>query len=332
MGWRRKLGIGGAVVAGLLVVAGGWAWFAKPWQPPIVVAEPGAGGVRVTDNGLLANFYAGNGTGPYPAILMLGGSEGGLNPGSPRMARILAARGYAVLALSYFRAPGQPGKLENIPLEYFGRALAWLRTQPGVDRSRIGVIGGSKGAEAALLIATRHPELKAVVAAMPSSVVWAGIDWNFGHVGSSWSENGKPLPWLALGKFDFDRVGKEGVIAMYGDGLKTVSQHPETVIPVERTTAPVLLICGEADRLWPSCPMARQIAARAAAAGHPKVTLLAYADAGHAVQGLPRLPSDPKFDELAGMGGSAVGNNRARQDNWPKILAFLDATLQPASR
>jgi len=31
------------------------------------------------------------------------------------------------------------------------------------------------------------------------------------------------------------------------------------------------------------------------------------------------------------VGGSAAGNNRAESDNWPKLLAFLDAALKPVS-
>ena len=331
MRWKRILAIAATVVVGLVVVAGSYLWFATPWKPPVVVADPGAGGRRVTDRGLLANYWPGTGSGAHPAVLLLGGSEGGLGEGAAVQARALAARGYAVLQLSYFRGPGQNPKLEVVPLEYFTTALDWLGAQPGVDRSRIGIVGGSKGAEAALVIATRHPELKAVVAAMPSSVVWAGVDWNFGRVGSSWSEGGKPLPWLGLGAFDYARVGKDGLVTMYALGLATLPQHPGAAIPVERIKAPVLLICGEDDRLWPSCPMARQVEARARDRDGPAVTVLAYPDAGHGVQGLPRAAGDPGIAKLSAMGGSGEGNNRARRDNWPKLLAFLDAALKPGA-
>jgi dienelactone hydrolase len=97
------------------------------------------------------------------------------------------------------------------------------------------------------------------------------------------------------------------------------------LIPVERAAAPLLLICGEADNVWPSCPMARAVKARAEQHGRPAVTLLAYRQAGHGVFGMPRSPSDPKLADLAKLGGTPQGNNTARQDNWPKMLAFLDA-------
>ena len=53
-------------------------------------------------------------------------------------------------------APGKPAKLKNIPLEDFARGLDWLKKQPGVDASRLGIVGYSKGAEAGLLVATRE--------------------------------------------------------------------------------------------------------------------------------------------------------------------------------
>ena len=106
-------------------------------------------------------------------MLTLTGSVGGLTMTDTSIA--LQAEGFTVLLLSYFRGPGQNPNAELVPLEYFATALAWLRRQPEVDSARVGIVGVSKGAEAALVVAVRHPELKAVVAALPSSVVWPGI-------------------------------------------------------------------------------------------------------------------------------------------------------------
>ena len=324
MGWKRTVGIGCVSLVGLAVVAGAGVWIWKPWVPPVEVADPGPTGRRVTANGLFANYFPGKGEGKRPGILLLGGSEGGLGVATLRQAQALAAQGYSVLQLSYFRVSDKTEKLELIPLELFGRGLDWLRAQPEVAADRIAVMGGSKGGEAALLVASRHPELKAVVAGMPSSVAWAGFSWaTFGSSVSSWSEGGKPVPFLPYGPF----VYGEGVLSVYRGGLAGLAAHPDAVIPIERTTAPVLLICGEKDTLWPSCPMARQVEARAKQFGHPAVAVLAYADAGHGVLGRPRYPGDPKFGDLGSLGGSPAGNNAARIDSDPKIAAFLKAAL-----
>ena len=149
--------------------------------PKIEVLEPGPTGQRIAQDGIFGNFYvaAGNiGTSQdasRPAVLLVGGSEGGLGGGAKQMALSLQEERFIVLHLAYFGAPGQPSALERIPLELFDRALQWLKQQPGVDQERLAVVGACKGAEAALLVASRRSDLSAVVAGMPTSVAWNGL-------------------------------------------------------------------------------------------------------------------------------------------------------------
>ncbi len=98
----------------------------------------------------------------------------------------------------------------------------------------------------------------------------------------------------------------------------------------QKIAGPVMLVCGKKDSLWPSCPMADQIVARLSANGFAhKVELLSYADAGHAVFGPPVDPDNPNFSALGSLGGSAAGNQKARQDDWPSAMAFMDEALKP---
>lgn len=60
-------------------------------------------------------------SGPKPAVVVIGGSEGGL--GSPLLSAVLASHGYPTLNIAYFRAPSLPGSLQAIPIEYFARAV-----------------------------------------------------------------------------------------------------------------------------------------------------------------------------------------------------------------
>lgn len=92
---------------------------ATPAEHTPIVSEPGPGGVRVTDHGLLGNFYPRMKAGVGPAILLLGGSEGGL--GGVRSAQALVAQGYSVFSLAYFGDPGLPQHLRLVPLEYSPR-------------------------------------------------------------------------------------------------------------------------------------------------------------------------------------------------------------------
>jgi len=265
-----------------------------PQMPKPGITDPGSEGVRIDQSGVFANFYAASGPGKHPAILLLGGSEGGLGAGAVRQAKALQAHGFSVLQLAYFGAPGTPETLVDVPLETFRRGIAWLQAQPGVDAARIGLIGGSKGAEAALVVAAREPAIKAVVVGMPSSVMWPGISYTAG-MKASWSANGQPLPFLPYA-FGSDY---RNIYGAYDNGLKALDQHKDAVIPVETINGPVMLVCGKADTLWPSCPMAEQVADRLKAKGftHP-VQLLEYADAGHALFGPPVDRTNPAYPNL----------------------------------
>ena len=290
-------------------------------------AQPAAEPVKtsVTANGLVADLYMpAEAKGRLPAIIALGGSEGGMGAAMARDAKVMARHGYAVLQVAYFDAPGLPKDLGLIPLEYFKAAIDWLRAQPGVDPDRIGIVGGSIGSEVALTVASRYPEIKVAVATMPSSVVWPGISHTTPDPPSTFTLGGKPLPDLPYG------MPFTSVYQLYAKGLAALDQHRDAIIPVERINGPVMLVCGKADTLWPSCPMSEQMAARLQARRfkHP-VQLLEYDDAGHAVYGQPLDPANPRLASLAELGGTVEGNQSARKDSWARSMAFLDSALKP---
>ncbi|MBS0333085.1 MAG: dienelactone hydrolase [Proteobacteria bacterium] len=262
-----------------------------------------------------------------PLILVLGGSEGGLRGAQP-LARSLSAHGYGALAVAYFDAPGLPAALKDVPLEGLEAAIDWLRAQPGLAKRPIAVVGASKGGELALLIASRDPRLCAVVAGVPSSVVWAGIDMKNPAAPvttSSWSWQGKPLAFAPYAEGPF-----RGVRDLYERSL--AKAPPEAAIPVEKIHGPVLLISGKADQLWPSTPMADAVIARLDARRFAwPHSHLSYGDAGHAAFGPPLPASSPNLKRLASLGGTPEGNNAARADGWPKALAFLDRAFEGKS-
>jgi dienelactone hydrolase len=90
------------------------------------------------------------------------------------LAAALAARGFHVLALD-FRGYGQSGGTKSddpqqqrwiADHEWTGdvdAAYAWLTSQRGVDKTRIGAAGASCGVDPAVGLARRHPEVRTVV-------------------------------------------------------------------------------------------------------------------------------------------------------------------------
>ena len=283
---------------------------------------------HIRDGAMIADLYRLARAGRTPAILLLGGSEGGLGKAAANQAAALAAHGYVVLQLSYFGSPGQPAALKSIPIEIFTRALDWLKAQPGVAGDSIGIIGTSKGAEAALLVASRRIDLKIAVLGVPSSVVWPGIDRDGIVTESSWTEGAKPVAFTPYGWTGEWR----GIHALYADALADPAKAALGAIPAERAQAAIVMVCGEADGLWPSCPMARAVETRLQTANYRyRVTVLAYPDAGHTAFGPPVDPASQPAGTAAPLGGSVAGNRAARNDGWPKVLAALDAALTPAT-
>lgn len=136
--------------------------------------------------------------GPHPAVILLGGSDGALMEGT---VAVLASQDYAALALAYFGGDPLPPELVEIPLEYFERAIAWLKVQPAIDPERVALVGVSKGGELALLLgATYTGDVGAVVGYAPSGVVWRGVSNSprsfFGRPESSWTLGGEPVPFV----------------------------------------------------------------------------------------------------------------------------------------
>jgi uncharacterized protein (DUF2141 family)/dienelactone hydrolase len=289
--------------------------------------------IDLRERGLYGELYlpAGSAKRSLRPVLLIGGSEGGLDIIS-QMALSFANAGYAALALAYWGETGLPQTLENIPLEYFDGAVAWLRARPETRPSSVAVIGWSRGAEAALLVASRNRSIGAVVGVSPSSIVWQGLA-NGPRGQPAWTVNGRGVPYAAPDASAY-RPGMTSLLPVFERALHAADRSPETAIPVERIGGGVLLITGSDDQLWPAKRFADRIVARLQGAGfrHP-VEHLEYAGAGHAVfVGAPDGPMSRMAASGGMMGGTQAANAAAWADNWPRTLAFLQRSFEGAAR
>ncbi len=292
--------------------------------------KPGVRLTEVREEGLVAKLFEPEGDGKHPALLVLSGSEGGF---SDREAALLASHGYVTFALAYFGVEGVPKELINIPLEYFKKGLDWLSRRASVDAQRLGAIGGSKGGELSLLLASRFPELKAVVAIVPSHVVWMGIGQRTGSDISSWSVGGKPLPFVpgkSTSAFtsQFGKGKPVRLLDLYLPSLEDQEAVQQAVIPVEKINGAVLLVTGKDDQMWPSSLMADQVIARLQAHGHKfPFQHLSYEGAGHAVRSAYTSAMYSTGGGMWALGGTPEANAKAQADARPKVLTFLQKNL-----
>lgn len=298
-------------------------------------AGPGVHATAAGD-GVTGVFYRPDDGRRHPAVLVIGGSDGGI--GAPDVAMLLASHGFASLSIAYFGEKGLPATLEGIPMEDFARALDWLRRQAFVDPRFVAIYGESRGTEPALWIAARAGGADAVVARSPSFALWGGVSASHLPGGAAWTWAGEPLPFIpnrvSAGnyvKFLWDVATRTPIrqTPLFLQNLRDFGETAKTEIAVENIRGPVLLLAGNDDQIWPSRLMADRIMTRLKLHHHPYADeLLAYDDVGHPIPNayLP-LAGDREHSRFA-VGGTPEGSAKALADSWPKVLAFLDSAAR----
>lgn len=277
--------------------------------------------------------------GRYPVLIVLGGSEGGSSTARD-MAPRFAALGYATLGLPYYNpgwdpkdaTPGLPSAFVDIPVDRLSQVRRWIAAQPQADARRIGIWGASKGAEFALIAATRYPWIKAVAAIVPTDVVWEGWGTD-GPPRASFAWDGKGLPFQPYSGMtaELAKTAKGEMMDLrkvHDAGRRNFPDRLAAArIPVEHYRGALLVAGGDLDRIWPSSEMTRNIAAARARAGLRTVSLT-FPDAGHAIAGAPGK-TNPNWTAL---GGTAEGVKAARAKTWAATLALFEQALRPVRR
>ena len=294
----------------------------------------------VREGGLVGTLFLPTASAPRAAVLALGGAGGGLSEGT---AETFASEGFAALALAYFGLDGLPRELVEIPLEYFEGAIAWLKRHPKVEAGRVAVVGNSKGGELALLLGATFPrDVGAVVGYAPSAVVWQGttFDREVYHGGprSPWSLRGEAVPFVPLARplapevvVMTESLLEErpiGTRAFYERALLDEAAVAAGSAPVEKIEAPVLLISGTDDRMWPSTRLSEMAIERLEAHDRPfPREHLRYEGAGHMIAP-PGYEPNSAWTNRFELGGSREANEFANADSWPKVIGFLKEAFE----
>jgi uncharacterized protein len=260
--------------------------------------------------------------GSETGVLVLAGSSGRIER---ERARILAAQGMTALSIRWFGGPGQAPGICEIPLETFTAALDLLRLN---GARRLGVLGLSKGAEAALLTAVHDPRVDVVVALSPTSRVWCNVgpgpDGAQTPHRSSWTWQGQALPFVPLDHSWAPVEADGGPVALRGwyelSERTFADRLPPAAIPVDKARADLLLVAGGDDAMWPSLPFAEQLAERRRSAC-ATVRLITRPDAGHRTRfpGESPAPSSSRFQ----YGGTPEADALLGTAAWPHVLDAL---------
>lgn len=183
---------------------------------------------------------------PAPAVVVLHGWGGNAAMMLP-LARPLHEAGFVALYLdARCHGASDDDSFASLPrfAEDLEHALDWLEQQAGIDPGRIGLIGHSVGAGAALLAASRRPRLAAVVSVSA-----------FAHPAAMMRR------WMAARRIPAGTVGRY----ILGYVQKTIGHRFDDIAPVAtiaRVRCPVLLVHGATDDVVPSSDAREIFAAR----------------------------------------------------------------------
>ncbi len=304
---------------------------------------PGVTRSEIRGEGFVGFLFEPAGGGPHPAVALISGTTG-TQPVEPTAA-LLASRGYAAMVVGYMGLESLPKTLCEIPLETLATAIRRLSAHPSVDGERVGVLCASVGAEGALAALSEIEGLdtRAVVAIAPSSVIWQAMSEGRPPKKSSWTLGGEPLPWVPMHgerlvpEMIKDKLLKElsryprpsalRLRSAYSAGLRDRSAVEKAEIRVERIEAPILLVSGSDDQMWPAAEMAAALARRRAQARRSGDKHLNLAQAGHIIRP-PFMPTTVTWTEDLYSGGTPEGSARTSVKAWAEILQFLGQHLE----
>ncbi|CAH1791926.1 unnamed protein product [Owenia fusiformis] len=187
--------------------------------------------IPVNDGCIRGMLFLPSGPGPFPGVIDLFGTFGGL---TEFRAALLASRGIASLALAFFQYEDLPKTLADVQLDYFETAANWLSSHNSVIDGGVGVLGVSKGGNLALLMAEHFKQIKAVCAI------------NACHFLSETpiTYRGQTLPGF-MPDMEHIEFSDEGIKLSKTYELAEVPE--ECIIKVEKSDAKYLLLFGEDD-------------------------------------------------------------------------------------
>jgi dipeptidyl aminopeptidase/acylaminoacyl peptidase len=198
-----------------------------------------------------------------PLIVAFGGAEGGIDWHRNHMKGkrdSLIQRGYAILAIGYFNAEGTPRNLDRISLDAISDTILNIAKNPKIDESKIALIGGSRGGELVLNLASRFDHFNAVIAISTSNVSFPAITWSANT--SSWTYKGEEIYYVPAPLKTISPALKGDLYTAHKMMLEDEEASKKAEIQVENINGPILILSGKDDDQWPATAMSNQIIER----------------------------------------------------------------------
>jgi dipeptidyl aminopeptidase/acylaminoacyl peptidase len=198
-----------------------------------------------------------------PLIVAFGGGGGGNDWARDYLKEkrdSLNNKGYAVLAIGYFKSNGAPKSLDRISLDAISDTILSIAKHSKIDASKIALIGGSRGGELVLNLASRFSHFKAVIAMSTSNVSFPAITWSANT--SSWTYKNKEVPYVPASLETILPALKGDLYTAHAMMLEDKEAVRKAEIQVENINGPILIMSGKNDDQWPATSMSNRIMER----------------------------------------------------------------------
>ncbi|KAH0620664.1 hypothetical protein JD844_021335 [Phrynosoma platyrhinos] len=274
--------------------------------------------IPLREGAVRATLFLPPGDGPFPGIIDISGTGGGL---PEYRACLMANYGFAVLALAYYSYEDLPKQMKEFHLEYFEEAVNYMLKHPKVKGPGIGLLGHSKGGDLCISMASF---LKGITATVT-------VNGSIANVGATLHYKDITIPPLGfdLKRIKMDKNGLADIVDVLDNPLE--GQGRQSLIPLEKAEGHFLFIVGKDDHNWKSEFFANEASKILQAHGKEKPEIICYPGAGHYIEP-PYMPMCPASMHLlvgqpAIWGGEPRAHAAAQVDAWKQIQVFFHKHL-----
>ena len=196
-----------------------------------------------------------------PLVVAFGGGSGGIDWERNYLKDTrnqFLARGFAVLAIGYFKTDQSPSSLDRISLNAISDTILHIASRyPQLDTSRIILMGASKGGELVLNLASRFAHFKGVIALSTSHVSFPAL--TIASNTSSWQFNDQEVPYIPAPLKIIGPALRGDLYSAFAMMLEDEKAVALAEIEVEKINGPILILSGTRDDQWPATKMSQQI-------------------------------------------------------------------------
>ncbi|CAL4145479.1 unnamed protein product [Meganyctiphanes norvegica] len=274
--------------------------------------SPGVTRTLVTTGKLRAAFFEPPGDGPFPGVVDVFGSAGGL---MESRAAQLASRGFAAIAVAYLNYQDIPND-GFIDFDYFREAVHYLLNHEKVLKSGVGCVGVSKGGDIVLSMATYIPEVRCAISINGCNAV-IGVPTKI--------DSHTTIPAIP---FNVDGIINKSDGSIEGRyALHDPAGYPECIVPIEQSDSEFLFLVSLDDKDMDSSYYADCAVNRLREAARKNFVMIKYPDTGHLLE----PPYSPHcfssyhrmMDSNLVWGGELKPHCEAQEHAWAASIDFL---------